>query len=249
MLHKINTIILDDEPSAIESLKKMLSFYDYINVMETFSSFNYLWLYLQLNADQVELLFLDILLKNENGLDVAKEINKAYPNIKIIFSTSEASYALDAYDASPIDYITKPINAVRLQRALTKLRHTDRHNTLKNYNVKISIKSKNTIKMVNIESIKLIKKDLRHVKLILSDGTKLITTETINTLFSKLKVHGFVMITRSIIVPIIDINAINYNSSTQRYNIQLTSQLKLPSLSQAKIKDIKMELSAFDWII
>jgi DNA-binding LytR/AlgR family response regulator len=103
--------------------------------------------------------------------------------------------------------------------------------------------------MVNIESIKLIKKDLRHVKLILSDGTKLITTETINTLFSKLKVHGFVMITRSIIVPIIDINAINYNSSTQRYNIQLTSQLKLPSLSQAKIKDIKMELSAFDWII
>lgn len=249
MPHKINTIILDDEHSAIESLKSMLSFYQYINVSQTFSSFNQLWHYLQIHTDQVELLFLDIVLHNENGLDIAKMINDTYPSIKIIFSTSEASYALDAYETSPIDYITKPINAVRLQKALTKLRHTDKRHVLKNNNVKISIKSKSIIKMVNIDSIKLIKKDLRHVKLFLSDDSKLITTEAINALFIKLKAYGFVMITRSIIVPIIDIIAIDYNKSTQRYTIQLASQLKLPPVSQAKIKIIKAELAAFDWII
>ncbi|ADG40313.1 LytR/AlgR family response regulator transcription factor [Leuconostoc kimchii] len=249
MPHKINTIILDDEPSAIENLESMLSFYDYINVVQTSSSFNHLWHYLQSHADQVDLLFLDILLHNENGLDIAKMINANYPNIKIIFSTSEASYALDAYETSPIDYITKPINAVRLQKALTKIRQTDKHHILKSNDVKIGIKNKNMIEMINIDSIKSIKKELRHVKLLLTDDSKITTTETINALFLKLKPYGFVMVTRSIIIPIHDITAIDYNSSTQRYSIRLRSKLQLQPISQAKIKDIKSDLAAFDWII
>ena len=249
MPRKINTIILDDELTAIENLESMLSFYDYINVLQTSTSFNQLLQYLQLHADQVDLLFLDILLNNENGLDIAKIISETYPTIKIIYSTSEASYALDAYETSPIDYITKPISAVRLQKALTKIRHADNYTVLKNNDVKIGIKSKNVIQMINIADIRLIKKDLRHVNLLLSDDSKLTTTETINALFIKLKAYGFVMITRSIIVPIHDITALDYNQATHRYTIQLLSQLKLPPISQARMKDIKSELAAFNWII
>ncbi|CAH1852353.1 LytR/AlgR family response regulator transcription factor [Convivina intestini] len=250
MPYNINTLILDDDEIAIQRISHMLTFYNYVKIMKTFTTFNDLWLFLRNNNPDIHLIFLDILLKNESGLDVAKTITSEFPHIKIIFLTSEPSFALDAYETSPIDYITKPIDAVKLQRALLKVRNKSyEKNFVTQKNIKIGIKQKSMIHMVDIRRISLIQKQLRHVKIILSDKSSLTTTEPVNSLYSKLKTYGFVMLSRSVIAPIDQILAFNYDKTKQNYAISLKSDIKVKNISKMRLKELKSQLSEFNWII
>lgn len=250
MSKKINTIILDDNQNSIDELSNLLHFYDYINLVGSFTKFSDLWQILKKSDQTIQLIFLDILLVNENGLDVAKLINEHYPNVKIIFSTSDPSFALEAYDTQPVDYLTKPISAVRLQKSLTRVRNLTSQSTRpESDHVKIGIKYKNTLHMIEVNKVAIIKKSLRHIKITLISGEIFTTTEGIHDLYLKLKRFGFVMINRSTIVPIHQISAIDYNQSKQNYVLKLLNGQQISGISKLRLKEVKADLSEFDWII
>lgn len=250
MAKKINTVILDDDEKSITDLKEQLKFYDYINIVGSFNNFSDLWHNLSENHDNVNLIFLDIILIHESGIEIANLIAKNYPNIKIIFCTSDPSFALDAYESQPVNYLTKPINAVRLQNTLTKLKNIIVQKKPTDYNnVKIGIKSKNQINMIDIHHILLIKKNFRNVKIILKDKSNFITSEGLKDLYFKLRKFGFVMINRSTIIPIKEISSINYNQSKQNYELELISGIKISGISKSRLKEVKTDLAEFNWII
>lgn len=58
---------------------------------------------------QFDVLFLDILMPGENGIDVAKEIREYDNNVKIIFLTSSSEYAVQSYMVNAYFYQMKPI--------------------------------------------------------------------------------------------------------------------------------------------
>ena len=250
MSKKINTFILDDDQNAINELRELLKFYDYINLLGTFQRFSDLWQSIKQNKESIHLIFLDIILVNENGLDIAKLIHEYYPNVKIIFSTSDPSFALNAYEAQPVDYLTKPINAVRLQKTLTRVKHIESERLLlEPDHVKIGIKSYNTLHMIEISKISIIKKSLRHVKITLLSDQVFTTSESVHDLYLKLKKFGFVMINRSTIIPIRQILAIDYNKLKQNYELMLLNGQKLSGISKSRLKEVKSDLAEFNWII
>lgn len=55
------------------------------------------------------LMFLDIELPSENGLDVARIIRQRGYKGDIVFSTSHTEYALDGYSVHPLHYLVKPV--------------------------------------------------------------------------------------------------------------------------------------------
>lgn len=57
----------------------------------------------------LDIIFLDIIMPGENGINVAKEIREHDQNVKIIFLTSSAEYAVQSYMVNAFFYQMKPI--------------------------------------------------------------------------------------------------------------------------------------------
>nr|WP_273387303.1 response regulator [Cohnella zeiphila] len=66
--------------------------------------------------------FLDVLMPEIDGLDLARRLKKEVPDIELIFVTADTQYAIDAFGLQALDYLTKPVQAERLERAVRRLR-------------------------------------------------------------------------------------------------------------------------------
>ncbi len=56
-----------------------------------------------------DILFLDVIMPGENGIDVAREIRQYDDSVKIIFLTSSAEFAVESYTVGAYSYQMKPI--------------------------------------------------------------------------------------------------------------------------------------------
>ena len=66
-----------------------------------------------------EVIFLDIRMPGLSGLEVAERIGDG---AHVVFVTAYDQYAVDAFDAGAVDYLLKPVQADRLERALARIR-------------------------------------------------------------------------------------------------------------------------------
>ena len=73
-----------------------------------------------------EVLFFDIRMPGQSGLDAAAELLDAWPGEQplplLVFTTAYDQYAVQAFEAQAVDYLLKPIEPVRLQKTVDKLR-------------------------------------------------------------------------------------------------------------------------------
>ena len=67
---------------------------------------------------QYDLLLLDIMMDNLNGVELARKIREVDKNAVIIFMTSSHDYALQGYDVNALHYLLKPIDADVLERLI-----------------------------------------------------------------------------------------------------------------------------------
>lgn len=81
-------------------------------------------------ALQPDVLFFDIRMPGQTGLDAAAELAErwgttaagARPFPALVFVTAYDDYAVQAFEAQAVDYLLKPVQAVRLQKTVEKLR-------------------------------------------------------------------------------------------------------------------------------
>jgi DNA-binding LytR/AlgR family response regulator len=112
-------LVAEDEPLMRERLLQMLaSAWPEAQVVLVAENGNDAWDgFLEHEPDVV---FLDIRMPGLSGLEVAERIGTA---AHVVFVTASDQYAVDAFDAGAVDYLLKPVQAERLERALTRLRH------------------------------------------------------------------------------------------------------------------------------
>jgi two-component system LytT family response regulator len=108
--------IADDERLARQGIRRYLSeFKDFEVIAECGSGLEAVTLVDQLKPD---LLFLDIQMPQFSGFEVLKNLKNPPP--AVIFTTAYDSYALEAFNASAIDYLLKPFDKGRFDASLTK---------------------------------------------------------------------------------------------------------------------------------
>ena len=78
-----------------------------------------------------QVLFLDIRMPGQSGLEVAADIAEHWPTDlpfpALVFVTAYDQYAVQAFEAQAIDYLLKPVRPERLERTLERIRqHLDR---------------------------------------------------------------------------------------------------------------------------
>ncbi len=111
-------LIVDDERPARDKLRRMLTAEPGISAIgEARDGVEALEL---LPAFAPDLLLLDIEMPEISGLDVAASLPTPAP--LVVFVTAYDDYAIRAFDANAIDYLLKPYDQPRLQRALQRAR-------------------------------------------------------------------------------------------------------------------------------
>lgn len=194
-------LIVDDEPVARDVLENHLSGIDSIKIVgkckNAVEAFNVM------NAEEVDLIFLDINMPEISGLSFAKSINK---NIKVIFTTAYREYAIDGFDLQAVDYLLKPISFERLLQAVYKYLN---ENAVPHFQPKPEIKHEKETsffvradrKMVKIpfDEILFIESVADYVKIYLVNKT-VVTRDTITNIEARLPQKDFIRIHRSFIV-------------------------------------------------
>ena len=113
----MNCIIIDDEPNAIDVLKRYAEQTPYLNLRQTFRNPVRAMGFLQ--EENIDLVFLDINMPNLSGLQFVRSIEK---KPLIIFTTAYSEYAVESYELNAVDYLVKPIEFDRFIKAVNKAR-------------------------------------------------------------------------------------------------------------------------------
>jgi two-component system LytT family response regulator len=109
-------IIVDDEPPARAVVREYLGAHAGVTIVaECGNGFDAVKAVTELAPD---VMFLDVQMPKLDGFEVLELLGRSVP---VIFTTAYDRYALDAFAVNSIDYLLKPIESERLERALDKL--------------------------------------------------------------------------------------------------------------------------------
>lgn len=117
-----NIGICDDEKLQLKLnnvyLKEIAGRNQYQVNIKAFMNSTQLFSYLQIAS--LDILFLDIDLGEESGIEIAQKLAATYPKIIVVFLTGHREFANDAFDVEALGYVLKPIEEQKLERILTK---------------------------------------------------------------------------------------------------------------------------------
>jgi len=119
MRNVFSALVIDDDPSARNILEKFLEATGKVEV--------YVGLDSAVEAiEKIELLepevvFLDINMPYENGLQFAARLKKTKNESLLIFCTAFKSYALDAFELRPFDFLVKPFGITDIELLVDRI--------------------------------------------------------------------------------------------------------------------------------
>jgi two-component SAPR family response regulator len=115
----MKVILVDDEPTMHLILRKMLDKLPGVEVVGAFTDTQSAASCLSENPD-IDLAFVDISMKDENGMAFVARLEGVGFITQIVFVTSHKDFALEAYELSALDYLVKPVSQERLQRTVNR---------------------------------------------------------------------------------------------------------------------------------
>lgn len=211
----MNTMIIDDEPLALDVLETYISKMPELKLVARCS--NALEANEALRKNEIDLIFLDIQMPQISGVDFIK----ALPNPPLfIFTTAYSNYALEGFELNAIDYLLKPISIDRFMKAVNK--------ALEQYELRRREDNDGVTSGAEGEDFFFVKADKKLVKvkydeILYIEGLKdyviirleqgrVVTLQTMKSLEEKLPVSKFKRIHRSYIVSIDKIHAVDGTS-------------------------------------
>jgi len=120
---RLRTLIVDDEPLAIERLQIMCAEIPCLNLVGTAS--DGAAALRMVPALKPDLLLLDIAMPGLDGMEVARALERLDPPPSVIFVTAFDQFAVAAFDVSAVDYLLKPVAQDRLERAIARVKARD----------------------------------------------------------------------------------------------------------------------------
>lgn len=125
--------IVEDERSYQEQLLQYLTEFEHENNIliqpQVFSDGDEIIEAYQSGNDQWSIIFLDIKMKNKNGIETAREIRKEDRDVVIIFITSLMKYAITGYEVDALDFVLKPLSygqfVLKMKKALNHVKKTE----------------------------------------------------------------------------------------------------------------------------
>jgi two-component system response regulator AlgR len=116
----LKVLIADDEPLAAERLQLLLARCSGIDLVGTASDGESA--VRMAEALKPDLMLLDIAMPGLDGIDVARAISGPQNSPAVVFVTAFDRFAVAAFEVAAVDYLMKPVDPARLDRALDRAR-------------------------------------------------------------------------------------------------------------------------------
>lgn len=202
-------LIIDDDPDAIENLKKLLSGHSGFRVVDSITDPNLV--IASVKQHKPDLIFLDIQMPGKDGFDVLRDLLAEDLQTEVIFVTAYDKFAIDAIRFSALDYLLKPVSPYDLQNALMRFMGKARNpnsaasmqtlleKTILHAN-KLKFDTHTGFFMLSPENIVYIQADWNYSEVFMSDTKSELVTMNIGKLEGMLPKHLFYRISRSVII-------------------------------------------------
>lgn len=115
-INSLRVIHVDDDPGFIDRLSGLLDDFEDINIEYLGGFENSVKALEFLNENEVDLIFMDVEMPDQNGWWLAEQVKEM--NIDIIFITAHSTYALKAFEVCALNFIVKPPSVDRLRELL-----------------------------------------------------------------------------------------------------------------------------------
>ena len=173
----IKVMIIEDEPQIRKLLCKIVEKQDGFEVVAEAGGFaGAVTEYTKYKADVV---FADIDLNGESGLECVKVLLALNPKLKVVFATAHSEYMANAFEIYAFDYLVKPFNVERVVKTLKRIRdnHYEEEKAqtgsehLEQYKEKLLIKGKEQISFVDKKDIIMVERVESVTQIITKDET------------------------------------------------------------------------------
>ncbi len=114
----LNTLIVDDEPAAIEGLRLRLEAFPQIRVIAEANSVAEA--IRAINTKMPDLIFLDIEMPEQSGFELIRQLQPEQCPA-IVFVTAFHQHAVKAFEVRALDYLLKPVKRERLAEAIARV--------------------------------------------------------------------------------------------------------------------------------
>ena len=189
----LKTIIIDDEPAAIEILERHAQKVPFIELKKSFFSTAEALSFL--HKETVDLIFLDIQMPDMLGTDFARLIQSK--PIQIVLTTAYSEYAVEGFNLQVLDFLIKPIEFSRFLQASN--RAYERTSIAKGEQASIFVKDGYDWIKINLEDILYIHSDT-NLLFIHEKNQKISTRMTIKEMLDILPKDTFIRVHKSYIV-------------------------------------------------
>lgn len=219
-MNKIKSIIIDDEPLAIEVIENFASQIPFLEIIGCFQHPVDAILFLQNNT--VDLVFCDIEMPEINGIEVIKNLEN--PPLFIII-TAFRDFAIDSFELGVFDYLVKPVRLDRFLKAVNKAKvfiNLKTQSEIHQVNDdRIFIKSEGKLVKILLNEIIYIEAQGDYLKLVLKDQTYS-TQATLKSLEEILISQSFYRVQRSFIINLEAVRSIHGNIVELTTGAQIT---------------------------
>lgn len=208
----IKTVIIDDEPLAVELVKEHLSAYPEFHVVATCQ--NGFEGVKAIHEHQPSLIFLDVQMPKINGFEMLELLDDPPA---VIFTTAYDEYALKAFEVHALDYLLKPFSKERFANALS--RYLQQGAAYESREMaegakyfpgsaqRVVLKDRNKIKIIPFQDIRYLEANDDYVNIYTHEG-RFLKNKTLSSFEDFLDPLSFIRIHRSYIVRINEITKI-----------------------------------------
>ena len=206
----IRAVTIDDEPESRKAITNILTDYckDVTILGEADNVASGIKLIKETNPDVV---FLDIQMPDGNGFDILESFDTI--NFHVIFVTAFNQYAIKAIEFSAIDYLLKPLDPVKLLKAVEKLKNLSPKINQSSERVEMLLKNKNNVskialptlngyRFVKVKDIIRCEANNNYTSFYLQTTEKIVVTRTLKDFESMLKDDSFIRVHQSHLINI-----------------------------------------------
>lgn len=235
---KLNIALIDDDSLCIAELKHLLSGFPFVHIAgESTGAENFQTL---LEDNSVDLLFLDICLKESTGFSVAAYLKKHFPDVMVVFVTGFENFAIDGYEYEPLDFLAKPVSLSKLTRVLNHALEKKRQRTFSS-DARVGIQLSSGFRFVDVNSILFIERSSRKVQMVCFEEnhcTTYLLRESISDLEKILGLYDFLRVHQSYLVSVRQIEELTTSGIGSTYELHLKHYSGKIPVSRSKYREL-----------
>lgn len=180
-----------------------------------------------------DLILLDIEMPGISGMEIPQQIKGFLPNVRIIFVTSHAEYAIDAFELSIFRYVPKNNLEVKLTAAVIDAAKLIELEAGQEY----TIQTASRMEKIPYKDIFYIQRDGKNASIVSSTGISKVR-KSLQQVFDELNAPEFIFVDRGCIVNIVQIMRVSDGEAVLKNGERL-------SISRSHLQEVKQKINQF----